>query len=159
MIMLKCDRCGKVSQIKTPNFFSFPISKESGDFEQFPRYLVMKDYAQINLCSECEKDLDEFLDGREVKENFVATTPAEALKELSQRLTKEKYSKIIEEVGNVEEVKNVERNCKNCFYFNPPKRCFAQKNAPSVDGFEAETCDYFITKEEFWSDKWELKNE
>ena len=68
MIMLKCDRCGKVSQIKTPNFFPFPTSKENGDFEQSPRYLIMKDYAQINLCSECEKNLDEFLDGREVRE-------------------------------------------------------------------------------------------
>lgn len=124
MIMLKCDRCGKVSQIKTPNFFLFQTSKESGDFEQSPRYLVMKDYAQINLCSECEKDLDDFLDGREVRE--------------------------------VEEVRNVE-NCKNCFYFNSPCYCFAQKNMSSVKEHEAETCDYFITKEEFWSNKWELK--
>lgn len=68
MIITKCDRCRKV--METPAYAAgmFPLMFPNANKKQYiPKYMIIRSEPNdgqdsINLCPECEKDLDVFLD-------------------------------------------------------------------------------------------------
>ena len=67
MIVIKCDRCGKEKQ-QTDNYFPlFNFGKEDEE-EYQSRLIIMRGTSIINLCEECQKDFDVFLNAKEANE-------------------------------------------------------------------------------------------
>lgn len=68
MIITKCDRCRKVMETPAYALGMFPMIFPNANKKQYiPKYMIIhcepnEGHDTINLCPECEHDLDAFLD-------------------------------------------------------------------------------------------------